>query len=235
VPLDDFEPPSPPGEPTIEVTVDPSRAVAVTRVRVRGLVAAEPPLEGDLAIFLVPGRGDPVQVCATRLTSSGRFDCRFRLGDLGRAIEPGDVELAVGSADAPLATLPFEVLPPNAEIVALEAVYQPMLWPLLQTIRVRNHGADPLDLAGWAIEDATRPTSRFVFPPGTIIDTGLTAALDFGGAIGAICPEPTARYFPWCSAAGDDRIGHDDEFWSGGEVRLVDPSGEVRATWSPVR
>jgi hypothetical protein len=122
--------------------------------------------------------------------------------------------------------------------VTVSAVYQATLWPLLQSVSVRNHGADPIDVAGWTLADSGGSGDPFTFPDGASIDPGSSFLLDFSGAGGGNCPEPTDRYVHWCRLVGDGgRIdfGDGDLLWRGGDVELHDAAGTLVAVWTVPR
>lgn len=216
------------------LTVDPDRAVQATQIWVRGRLPADAPDDEVVAVWLHSASGGPRELCEA--TRQGRnFDCRVHLGDLPDPPEPGEYLLAVEEA-APTAAAGavLEVLPEGSMVMALSAVYSSNWWPLLQSLHIRNKGADPVDLGGWSIQNGGGSGTPFVFPAGTIVAPGDSVTVAFGSTFGATCFENTDSFFNWCRVVGDgDTVNYTDAdaFWKGGAVNLVDPAGVVNDTW----
>ena len=170
---------------------------------------------------------------ATRLGRN--FDCPRRLGDLPDPPAPGEYSLALEETEPAATTAAvLEVLPEGSTVMALSAVYSSNWWPLLQSLHVRNKGADPVDVGGWKLENAGGFGTPFVFPAGTIVAPGSSVTLAFGSTFGATCFDNTESFFNWCRVVGDgDTVNYSDAdaFWKGGAVNLVDPAGTIHDTW----
>ena len=228
---------SDPGPGSAALSIEPSRAVAATRVLVRGRIPEGSEAGEGVVVSLVAAGGERITLCEAPLVAS-RFECRARLGEAAPGLAEGVYRIVADGLDEGSIDVEIEVLPEGSTVVTLSSIYNRTLWPLLQSLSVRNHGAEPLDLEGWLLADNRRVDAGYSFPAGTIVEPGSSLIIDFGGPGGGICPEATPRYIHWCHIAGDgSRIDFADGqlLWQGGDVELTDPEGGAQATWSPPR
>ncbi len=219
-------PPPVPEADEVVVSVEPARATPGTRVR----VDVDGPRGEDSMVWLVATDGAAVEACTAGARGGRQRWCHFRPGDVG-ATGAATYAVAVGDPAETGAGATLEVVPPGTVLVGLDGVYTPFLHPLVQQLSVRNHGDQPLDLTGWAVQ-APAGTQRFAFPAATALGPGEVAIIFQGGPGGAVCQPDEPRFFYTCNQF-EGGVGA-TAYWAGGAV-VVDAAGEVRAEWAPPR
>ncbi|MEN8233565.1 MAG: lamin tail domain-containing protein [Actinomycetota bacterium] len=208
-----FVPEPEPEAGVYQLAIHPSRGVAATGVDVT--VDGE---AGAVDVVLVGDDGARHERCTIDITY-GQGRCTFEVGDLA----PGSYVVTIDDKEV-FEEQPFEVLPEGSDVVVLGVSYQATLWPLVNMVRVENHGAVDVDISGWWIEETS--TDRFLFPDGTVAEAGESIVVIQHSAGGFLtCPEGTATYFHVC-------FDLDSDGWHGAPLYLYDAAGQEIDSWN---
>ncbi len=228
-PPDESEPAE--GEGSLEI--DPNQAVGATSLRIVGRLPDGHGLD-EVLVQLDAGE-TAIDLC--RAVTQGRtFMCRATIAELVPQPEPGTYTVVADGIASSTEPVTVEILPEGSRIIRLSGIYTPTYGPLVQSAIVQNKGGEDLDISYWAIVNEGRDEPRFDFPAGTTVPAGSSVGLDFGGPMGARCPEDTDQYFHWCRVVSDSgRVdyGEEEMLWRGGTLQLVDDNGAVVAEWRP--